>query len=352
MSRQHAVLRVGDAVEIEDLSGANGIFLREKGRPGASNETLGMRQLVRRKAELAVGDRILLGAVSFVVRHAPVAEMPDLGGAASEAGVVVRDPAMRALYEQAARAARPQSACCCWARRAWGRRSWRAPFTRIRRAPAGRSWGQLRGARRVAARKRAVRHEKGAFTGASARAGLFEAANGGTVFLDEVGEIPLSTQAKLLRVLEERVVMRVGSTAPRPIDVRLVAATNRDIEVDSRQAASARISTSASTASHWRSRPCASARGAEALVERFVRAACRELDRGTPLAISAAASRCSAATAGRGNVRELRNVVGRAAVLCTDDAILPEHLPPSLPAARPERRSVLVGTARPRDRIA
>ena len=73
-------------------------------------------------------------------------------------------------------------------------------------------------------------HESGAFTGANqARAGWFEAANGGTLFLDEIGDLPLSMQVKLLRVLQERQVVRVGSRTPIPVDVRLVAATNVDL---------------------------------------------------------------------------------------------------------------------------
>jgi len=74
-------------------------------------------------------------------------------------------------------------------------------------------------------------HEAGAFTGAQqARAGWFEAANGGTLFLDEVGDLPLAMQVKLLRVLQERQVVRLGSRKPIPVDVRLVAATNVNLE--------------------------------------------------------------------------------------------------------------------------
>jgi transcriptional regulator with GAF, ATPase, and Fis domain len=73
-------------------------------------------------------------------------------------------------------------------------------------------------------------HEKGAFTGAaSLRKGFFELANGGTIFLDEIGEMPLSTQTKLLRVLEEREFRRVGGEDVLRVDVRVLAATNRDL---------------------------------------------------------------------------------------------------------------------------
>jgi DNA-binding NtrC family response regulator len=82
-------------------------------------------------------------------------------------------------------------------------------------------------------------HERGAFTGATdEHAGAFERANGGTLFLDEIGELPLELQPKLLRVLEQRRVARLGSTGERPVDVRIIAATNRDLE---REAAAGRF---------------------------------------------------------------------------------------------------------------
>src|SRR4029434_3781310 len=74
-------------------------------------------------------------------------------------------------------------------------------------------------------------HVKGAFTGAvAARSGRFELADGGTIFLDEIGELPLETQAKLLRVLQEQEFEPVGSSQPRQVDVRIIAATNRNLE--------------------------------------------------------------------------------------------------------------------------
>jgi len=173
--------------------------------------------------------------------------------------------------------------------------------------------------------------ERGAFMGALSRAGLFEAANGGSVFLDEVGELPLGTQAKLLRVLEERVVTRLGSTRPRAIDVRVVAATHRDLETDSRQGRLRpdlyfRLNGVALLIPPLRERP----REIEALSVSFLAAICRDLERAPPLALSSSALEVLRKHAWPGNVRELRNAIERAAVMCTESVILPEHLPPSL----------------------
>jgi two-component system response regulator GlrR len=164
-------------------------------------------------------------------------------------------------------------------------------------------------------------HEKGAFTGASARrVGVFEEASGGTVFLDEVGELPLDLQPKLLRVLERREVRRVGANAPLAVDVRLVAATNRDLraEVNAGRFRSDlyfRLAVVKVTLPPLRQRPD----DLPVLVERIVRglghgeAAARLL---TP-AFMAALARAS----WPGNVRELRNYLERCLVLEDDSPV-------------------------------
>ena len=347
VSREHAVLRVGPTLEIEDLGGANGIFLRDKPRAAAGVETLhlSIRQLVRKKAELAVGDSVLIGATTVVLRHAPRIELPDLDASAmpnTGAGVVVRDPADADALRNRRRAPRDRpSASCCWARPASARRCWRARFTRSPRGARPLHGDQLRGARRVAARERAVRQREGRLhrrargPGGPVRGGRTAAPCSSTRW----ASCRPRTQAKLLRVLEERTVTRLGiPRAARPIDVRFVAATNRDIEADSRGGGSGRTSTSGSNGHHAAdpaaARAAAGDRAAGGVV-RWRRPASRSR---TPAASSYRPRRrdhLSRRYAWPGNVRELRNVIERAAVLCAGDTILPEHLPPSL--LRPRR---------------
>ncbi|MEQ8277136.1 MAG: sigma 54-interacting transcriptional regulator [Deltaproteobacteria bacterium] len=172
-------------------------------------------------------------------------------------------------------------------------------------------------------------HEKGAFTGASEqRAGLLESAQGGTVMLDELGEMPLPTQAKLLRVLEQRQVMRVGGREPIAIDVRFVSATNRDLEAEVlrgtfRQDVYFRLNGAALTVPPLRERPLE----IDALAEQFLGQASADLDLDPPLELSDAARELLKAYAWPGNVRELKNAIERAALLTTGDAVEPEHLP-------------------------
>ncbi|MFO0586158.1 MAG: sigma 54-interacting transcriptional regulator [Polyangiaceae bacterium] len=172
-------------------------------------------------------------------------------------------------------------------------------------------------------------HERGAFTGAVvAKPGLLETAHGGTVFLDELGEMPLSTQAKLLRVLEDRQVQRVGSLKPKPIDVRFVAATNRDLEAEIgagrfRSDLYFRLNGIAVTIPPLRER----VDEIEGLASAFIVHACQKAQRDDVPLLSQQALSLLQAYSWPGNIRELRNVMERAVLLSTEGVILPEHLP-------------------------
>ena len=171
-------------------------------------------------------------------------------------------------------------------------------------------------------------HEKGAFTGAiERRIGRFEQANGGTVFLDEIAEMPTSTQAKLLRVLQEREVQRVGGTRPLRVNVRLIASTNRDLEAalasgDFRQDLYYRLKVIEVTLPPLRERK----EDIALLCQHFLAEIAREMGRQPPV-VDEAALRVLDAYPWPGNVRELRNVLERAVVLGAGDRILPSHLP-------------------------
>jgi DNA-binding NtrC family response regulator len=170
-------------------------------------------------------------------------------------------------------------------------------------------------------------HEKGAFTGADARRmGRFEAAAGGTIFLDEIGDMPLETQAKVLRVLQERMLERVGGNQPIGIDVRVVAATHRDLEKEVeegrfREDLYYRLRVVQVDLPPLRDR----SEDVPALVERFL-ANLAERHSREKMRISTEALNALVRHDWPGNVRELRNVVEQAAVLATPPEILPADL--------------------------
>jgi len=182
-------------------------------------------------------------------------------------------------------------------------------------------------------------YEKGAFTGAAERRiGRFEAASGGTLFLDEIGELPLSFQVKLLRVLQERQIERLGSQRPIDIDVRVVSASLRPLEEEIseglfREDLLFRINTVTIHLPPLRERREDIPILAASFLEEFSRERRKAID-----GFSDGVLEAFDAYHWAGNVRELRNVVERAALFCRKPKITPEDLPASLRTAGPAPR--------------
>jgi len=179
-------------------------------------------------------------------------------------------------------------------------------------------------------------HVKGAFTGAEQmRIGRFEAAHGGTIFLDEIGDLPMSTQTKLLRVLQEKEIERVGDHRPIGIDVRVITATHKDLPelIDSgefREDLYYRINVIPITLPPLRERTG----DLPLLVDAAVANASKRTG-GKIRGVSGAALEVMQRYHWPGNVRELINVIEYAFVVCRHDEIGPEHLPPALTDAAP-----------------
>jgi DNA-binding NtrC family response regulator len=174
-------------------------------------------------------------------------------------------------------------------------------------------------------------HRRGAFTGAVAdHDGVFRAASGGTLLLDEVAEIPLSLQAKFLRAVQEREVTPLGSTRPVPVDVRLIAATNRDMDAEVRAGRFRadlyyRLNVVHITVPPLRSRPD----DVTALVDHFLRLYSRRY-RVAPKELAPEALERLTAYDWPGNVRELQNAIERAFALSSADVIPADALPPAV----------------------
>jgi DNA-binding NtrC family response regulator len=171
-------------------------------------------------------------------------------------------------------------------------------------------------------------HRKGAFTGAiKDRIGYFEAANGGTLFLDEISTLPIQVQSSLLRVLEERVVVPVGDTRPRPVDVRIIAASNQDLQVQCREGKFRedllyRLDVVRLALPSLRQRR----EDIPLLAKHFLEKYTKRMNKRVT-GISNAAMRAMLNHEWRGNVRELENVIERAFIFAEDRDIELQDLP-------------------------
>lgn len=174
-------------------------------------------------------------------------------------------------------------------------------------------------------------HEKGAFTGAVAmRKGRFELADSGTIFLDEVGEIPLALQSKLLRVLQEKTFERVGGGKTIEVDVRIISATNKELREEVaagrfREDLFYRLNVIPITLPALRDRMD----DMQSLAEHFVEKYRKELSKPN-LQVSADALKLLMKLPWEGNIRELENTIERAAILCSDDLIAADDVHPDI----------------------
>ncbi len=174
-------------------------------------------------------------------------------------------------------------------------------------------------------------HEKGAFTGATnIRYGKFEQAHGGTLFLDEIGDMSPKTQSKVLRVIEEQVFERVGGSKKIEVDVRLIAASNKDLEQEIkasnfREDLFYRLHVVPFTAPPLRERR----EDIALLAEQFLKELCFRNGK-KPMSLSKAALKAMVEHSWPGNVRELKNILERMVIMVPDQVIQLEHIPPSI----------------------
>jgi two-component system response regulator AtoC len=330
VSRHHAVLHVGDTVQVEDLGSANGTMLVRSAHASVEDDTTGGASHALPQGErhlLEVGDVLRVGQVVLVLQRKGRTSMPPQPPGTPGQPVLV-DPEMRRAYELLKRAAATEISVLLLGETGagkevmaetvhrWSLRS-DGPFLKLNCAALTDTLleSELFG------------HERGAFTGAhAAKPGLLESTDGGTVFLDEIGEISAGLQAKLLRVLEERAVIRVGSTKPRRINVRFVTATNRDLaaRVQGGQFRSDlyyRISGLVIRIPPLRQRPSE----IEPLARHFLREFSTRAGQPVPT-IAASALGKLLAHDWPGNVRELRNVMERATLLVTGATLEAQHV--------------------------
>jgi transcriptional regulator with PAS, ATPase and Fis domain len=335
VSREHARLYL-PSLEIEDLDSRNGSWILESGLGLARGALLdriesdGQRLKPGVRYRIKSGLLLILGnLVAQVQPSAPATRTLPVAAPHDSEGPVLEDPSMIELYELAGRGAATHLPLLILGETGVGKDVLAAhihkasprkqgPFVRINCGALSESLleSELFG------------HQRGAFTGADqSKPGLLEVADGGSVFLDEIGELPLRTQVKLLHVLETSQVTRVGSTKVQRIDVRFIAATNRELARDVqagrfRKDLYFRLNTLCLEIKPLRERPA----DILPLVRHFLRRACA--NNGVPVPeLLPETIRHLEEYRWPGNVRELKNAIDRAWILAGGEPLLPQHFP-------------------------
>jgi transcriptional regulator with PAS, ATPase and Fis domain len=344
ISRRHAAIHFGpDGVEVEDLGSHNGtLVLGHAPRGGDDTQTSGAEHRLAPNARTRVADDALLQiGTALLTLH-----LADRQRARSQPGIpgfVVESAAMQRVLDLADKAA-PTNLTVLLLGESGSGKEMLARYVHQRSPRATKRMVSLNcGALPESLLESELfGHEKGAFTGATVtKPGLFEAADGGTLFLDEVGELPLALQVKLLRVLEDRQVLRVGALEPRTVDVRFLAATNRNLDT---QVAEGKFREDLYYRLYGIALEIPSLRERRddilPLTDRFVE------DLGDPsqrVVLSPAAREKLLEYNWPGNVRQLRNVIHRAIVMANGQQIGPEDLElreresrPTMPVMRDE----------------
>ena len=349
VSRRHAALEIADGMTVEDLGSANGTWLHTEQRDAGSSAAggpmstrPGMQALnPGERATLAIGQGLLVGAMLLVVRRRSApggASTARARGVNGNAPLLV-DPQMKALYETAERVAASNISVLILGETGVGKELLAEAIHRASpRADKPLLCLHCAALSPALLESELFGHEQGAFTGAArAKTGLLQSADGGTVFLDEVGELPLDFQVKLLRFLEDRMLTRVGGTRAVRVDVRFIAATNRDLRTEVaartfRQDLLYRLDGISLTIPPLRERPSE----IPPLAARFTEEASLSLGLTRVPKLTAAGVDTLLRHDWPGNVRELRHVLERAVVLQRDGVLSPADLLPSF-ASQPQR---------------
>ena len=325
VSRLHVRIHLGEVLRVEDLGSANGTRM--------GGEKLRPNQLI----VLPPGQVLEIGSSWLMVANAPLnasitkaepGEAPGPGGDAD--GLVVRDPAMRTLHRLIEKIALSDISVLLYGDTGVGKEVF-ARRIHARSPRADKPFLGLNCAALAASllESELFGYERGAFTGAvTTKPGLLETAEGGTLLLDEIGEMSTSIQVKLLRVLEERQVLRIGGTRARPIDVRVLSATNRHLETaieegSFRRDLYFRLNGITIEIPSLRDRPSE----IEPLARRFADLAAHRLGVPSPPEIHPGVWERLRRYQWPGNIRQLRNVMERAVALSEGGPITVDDLP-------------------------